>query len=79
MKLNLSALRSLQDAVEALQNAAPDGRDFYVQESNAYSQARLEHEKRLHRLADCIHEINEIVEAINDQLDAREDRKAGRR
>lgn len=75
---NLKAIRALQDAVEALQNAAPNGRDYYVQSSadyrvvwqQAYSAARSEHEARLHRLADNIHEINQICKCIIDQINA---------
>jgi hypothetical protein len=68
IKDNLKALRSLQDAVEALQGAAPNGRDYYVEGPQAYSVARREHETRLHRLADTIHEINAIAEAGSGRL-----------
>ncbi|HZU91403.1 MAG TPA: hypothetical protein VE993_19280 [Stellaceae bacterium] len=60
----LEAKEAICKAVEALANAAPNMRDYYVQGPDAFPAARREHEKRMHRLADCIHELNEIAEKI---------------
>jgi hypothetical protein len=69
---NLAALRALQAAVEALQAASPNGRDYYVSGPEAYPQARKEHEARLHRLAETMRELAGIIAAIADQMEARE-------
>ncbi len=67
MGTNLTALRALRIAVTALQSAAPNGRDYYVQGNTAYEAARKQHEVRLHRLADNIRELQEIIAAVGDQ------------
>jgi hypothetical protein len=63
----LQAKETICTAVEALANAAPRMQDYYVQGPEAYPAARREHEKRMHRLADYLHELNEIAEKIHMQ------------
>jgi hypothetical protein len=59
-----AAVAALQAAVTAMVEAAPNARDYYVQGPDAYPAARREHESRLHRIADVIHELSTIYETI---------------
>ena len=58
------AIYTLQTAVEALAETAPNARDYYVQSMDVFYAAQREHEQRMHKLADVIRELNAIGEAI---------------
>lgn len=65
LRTDLSAATiSIQNAVAALAETAPNGRDYYTQGPRAYEQARIEHQTRMHKLADVIRELRIIGEAI---------------
>ena len=64
-----AAYRACNAAIEALQEAAPNARDYYVISPEAYPAARREHEARMHRLADIQHELLAIMENIDEQTD----------
>lgn len=59
-----AALVGVQHAIEALADAAPNARDYYVQGPDAYPAARREHEARMHKLADVAHELSALLEAL---------------
>ncbi len=51
-------------ALEAMSDAAPNGRDYYMQTPSTFDLAQDQHQKRMHKLADVIRELNEIGEAL---------------
>lgn len=54
-----TAYRALTAALEALAAARPHGRDYYVQNPDAYTAARDEHQVR-----------EQAVEAVRDEIEA---------
>lgn len=65
------AKHALDQAIEALQRATPNARDYYVIGPNAVAEAREGHEARMHKLSDVAAELNAIMEGIADQQLAR--------
>ena len=66
------AMLALSDAIKALQNAGPNGRDYYVQRDvTAFAQAQQQHEDRLARLEAVQAELVAIAEAIHAQMTER--------
>ena len=61
----IKAARSLRLAIEALGEATPNGRDYYVQGPSALHQARGEHRVRLGKLQDVYDELETLAEAIH--------------
>jgi hypothetical protein len=59
------ALNAVRDAIIAVGNACPNGRDYYVQGPDATQKARGEHLLRLVRLMSVRDELYEIAEAIS--------------
>lgn len=59
-----TALRGIEVALDAVQVAAPNGRDYYPQGDHAYQQAALEHAARVERL----HAIKAEYEALARHL-----------
>jgi hypothetical protein len=68
------AQQALRIALEALQEAAPHGRDYYVQEGAATKEAIQEHTSRLSRVKSVLDEMSEIREGIETQKLARKAR-----
>jgi hypothetical protein len=60
-----SACQAIREAERALQNAAPNGRDYYPQGAGAIHSALEEHEARLKKLRDVRRELEELAEAIS--------------
>ena len=60
------AYLALYNAMEAMKRAAPNARDYYVQDSNAFTVAMLEHTDRLKMIQQVQDEIQEIYEQIVD-------------
>ena len=58
------ALNALHLAIEAVQDAAPNGRDYYIQGPDAGAKAQAQHADRLARLASVRNELSEIAESI---------------
>lgn len=75
LRLNLNARHAVQQAIEDLQAASPNARDFYVQGDDAFPAAAREHKDRFKRLEAVLAEFNEIVDGISDQIDQREKRR----
>ena len=63
------AMLALSDAINALQAAGPNGRDYYVQRDvTAFAQAQQQHEDRLARLEAVQAELVAIAESIHAQM-----------
>lgn len=63
-----NALRDIHRALAALDDAAPNERDYYPQGPDAFGGARVEHESRVRRLVEVRKELEEIQEHIADWL-----------
>jgi len=63
----LDVLAAGRDLREALCKAAPHGRDYYPQGSQAYTDAATDHTARLRKLNEIIKEIEVIATAVSDQ------------
>lgn len=59
---------AITQAIDAVCDAAPHGRDYYVQDlGDAYNRARDEHESRVRKLVEVRNEIEELVTGIAEQ------------
>lgn len=73
-----NAANGVDAAVLALKDAAPNARDYYVQDANsgdAYRQARDEHAARFEKLEDVRRELQAMLADVHDQVDARRARR----
>lgn len=61
-----SARDKVREAITALSQCAPNGRDYYQQGIEAFAKARDEHIARLKHLHDICAELGEIAETIVD-------------
>jgi hypothetical protein len=68
---NRIAQRSVETAIDALCNAAPHGRDYYVKGPEAYTEARREHDKRVESLRAVLAELREIGRSLDEQVEFR--------
>jgi hypothetical protein len=64
----MKAYRAVDDAMSALAEAAPNGRDYYPQPAGAYSQARSERNAALAQLRQAHQYVGEMLMGICDQL-----------
>lgn len=69
---NTNALEAVRKAIDALCDAGPNSRDYYVQGPDAGLAAQREHESRVASLKRVRDELAAIVDGIQDQLDARD-------
>jgi hypothetical protein len=60
----MRAMASIATAIEDIQRAGPNGRDYYTQGPDAFAQARMEHEQRLVRLIGVRKELEQIAEHV---------------
>ena len=67
-----AAAEAVRKAIDALCNAGPNARDYYVQGSDAALAAQREHEARLASLKRVRDELAAIAEGVQDQIDAKE-------
>lgn len=67
-----SAAHAVQAAIDAVCDAGPNARDYYVQGPDAGLAAQRAHEARVKTLKGVRDELVAIAEGIQDQLDARE-------
>ena len=65
------AVEALRLAIAAVQFAAPNGRDYYLQGGTAITEAWQEHTARIEALTAVRHGLQEITEHIQTQVDAR--------
>lgn len=56
--------RAVGDALDALERAGPNGRDYYPQGDEAFLRANLEHVDRMRRIRSVLEELRELAEAI---------------
>lgn len=75
---NLAAMRAVGAAIKAMQEAMPNARDYYTQDGNAFKEATDEWADKLTRLRSVKDELTLLTEAIVNQKEARERRKAGK-
>lgn len=61
------ARSALRDAIKALQNAAPNGRDYYPQGPGAINEAIEQHSRWRQSLEDVYRDLGSLAEAIVDQ------------
>lgn len=62
----LEAGSALYKAMRALEETAPNARDYYVQSDTAYSVAQKEHRERLLKLQSIINDMQELHEHCED-------------
>lgn len=60
----LDAYRAVDAAIDAVQRACPNGRDYYVQPVGAFQTAQGEHQRRLERLEGVKRELSLIVDGL---------------
>lgn len=65
------AMLALSDAIRALQNAGPHGRDYYLHGNSAFPRALQEHEDRLTKLEAVRADLVIISESIHAQMTPR--------
>lgn len=63
----IAALDALRLAMEALQAAAPNARDYYVQAGDTFCIAQNQHFTRLARLRETLEEPNTIAEHVSSR------------
>jgi hypothetical protein len=56
---------AIAEAMRAMSECAPNGRDYYPQGADALSRATAEHRGRVERLADVQRELMDIAEHID--------------
>jgi hypothetical protein len=66
----------LRKAMDAMSRSGPNARDYYVQSEGAFSKAEQEHRDRLERLRAVRAEYEQILEGLQDQIDARAARRS---
>jgi hypothetical protein len=66
---------AIHNALEKMQAAGPNGRDYYPQGDEAFAKARQEHRSRMTRLVEVNRELRAIIENIQEQDDARKARR----
>lgn len=68
-RLNCTAWSKINEAISALQHAAPNARDYYVQGDTAYRQAREEHLARIQRLVSVQEELSKMAYHLSGQTE----------
>ena len=66
-ELHAEAAEALRRALNKLADAAPDERDFYVQEDGAFIKARDQHQARCDQVRSVIAELEQIMGNLSDQ------------
>ena len=62
-----NVVRVLGEAISALRQMAPNGRDYYPQGHRAVYQATDEHSDRIKRLRSVLDELESLYNAIDEQ------------
>jgi hypothetical protein len=73
-----AAATAVQKAIDAICDAGPNSRDYYVQGPDAGLAAQREHETRVKTLKVVRDELGAIVEGLQDQLDVRDASRGSR-
>lgn len=64
------ARRALDAALDALAEAAPNARDYYVQ-PGGFSPAQRQHEARLAKLREVRSDVSDVLQGVLEQVNAR--------
>lgn len=72
------ALKAIRAARRALEDAAPNARDYHPQGPDVFTLARAAHDSRDRRLKEVQLELVDILEGIDDQRADIQTQKAGR-
>lgn len=64
---NLEVLNLLREAMEALQKAGPNPRDYYPLGNEAFKKAKDQHVARFTKISEVYSELEILTEYINDQ------------
>jgi len=59
-----AAATALRAALEKMQDAAPNARDYYPQGDGAYQQAEAEHRSRVRRVQEVLAEYERLAETL---------------
>jgi hypothetical protein len=62
---------AISEALNAMAHAAPNGRDYYTQGPDAFTQANAEHQEMIERLSVVQRWAAGMAENIMDQVDKR--------
>lgn len=65
---NLDAIQAVEAAIDAVQRAAPNARDYYVQGPDVFPRAQLEHLERLRLLNRIVLELTQIAEHAHRRI-----------
>lgn len=65
---NLDAIQAVEAAIDAVQRAAPNGRDYYVQGPDAFPRAQREHQERQRLLNRIVLELTQIAEHAHHHI-----------
>ena len=57
--------------LKALERAAPNGRDYYVQGPDSLKRAEAEHRNRASKVKEVLSELERIAEGIAEQIERR--------
>ena len=68
----VAAAAAVRKAIDAVCDAGPNARDYYVQDPDAGLAAQRAHEARVAALKHVRDELAAIAEGIQDQIDAKE-------
>jgi len=66
-----AAYNALQQAMSLMQQAAPNGRDYYPQEAGAHYRAQDEHFDRLRRVQGLMAEYEEFLGHLSSEMERR--------
>lgn len=70
-----AAFDAVNHAMERLALAAPNGRDYYVQDAGAIQRVQAQHELRMGNLRAVREELAEIVNHVQAVMDFEEERR----
>lgn len=73
-----AAAQAVSKAIDAVCDAGPNARDYYVQGADAGFAAQREHEARVRSLKSIRDELAAIMEGIQGQLDERDEARRSR-
>jgi hypothetical protein len=65
---NLTAVQAVEHAIDTLAQAAPNGRDYYVQGPDAFRRAQQEHDARQRLLNRIAMELTQIADHAHKHL-----------
>jgi len=64
----IDAADAVRHAIDAVDAAGPNGRDYYLQGGSAFRVAAEEHASRIHRLASVLQELEQSAEYLADYV-----------